>query len=93
MGHVSLPSPVGPLTVWAEAGAITRLDWESRPDSPQGAAVLETARNQLQDYFAGTRQVFDLPLAPRGSAFQQDFYAALSAIPFGETPSSVARSP
>ncbi len=85
MSHASLSSPVGPLTVWAENGAITRLDWEDRPDSPQSDPVLEAARDQLREYFAGERETFDLPLAPRGSAFQQDFYAALRAIPFGET--------
>ncbi len=85
MSHVSLSSPVGPLTVWAENSAIIRLDWEDRPDAPQTDGVLGAARDQLREYFAGDRQAFDLPLAPRGSAFQQDFYAALCAIPFGET--------
>ncbi len=85
MSHVSISCPVGPLTVWAENGGITRLDWEDRPDSPQGEVVLETARDQLNEYFGGERETFDLPLAPRGSAFQQDFYAALCAIPYGET--------
>ena len=44
---------------------------------------------QLQDemaaYFAGDLQQFQTPVAPRGSAFQQRFYAALCAIPYGET--------
>ena len=85
MSHVSLSSPVGPLTVWAEDGAVTRLDWEDRPAAPPADAVLNDARTQLTGYFAGHRKTFDLPLAPRGSAFQQAFYAALCAIPFGET--------
>ena len=85
MSHVSLSSPVGPLTVWAENGAVIRLDWEGRSDASQGEPVLDAARNQLREYFAGDRESFDLPIAPRGSAFQQDFYAALCAIPYGET--------
>jgi len=85
VSHVSLSSPVGPLTVWAETGAVTRVDWEHWPDAPGDEAVLADARDQLTQYFAGTRTAFDLPLAPRGSPFQQEFYAALCAIPYGET--------
>jgi methylated-DNA-[protein]-cysteine S-methyltransferase len=39
----------------------------------------------LQDYFDGKRLTFDLPLAPHGSAFQKRVWAALCAIPPGET--------
>lgn len=46
--------------------------------------LVETAR-QLAAYFAGERQVFDLPLAPEGTAFQQMVWTALTKIPFGET--------
>ena len=38
---------------------------------------------QLQQYFAGTRQQFDLPLAPRGTDFQQRVWQSLSTIPYG----------
>ena len=44
----------------------------------------ETAR-QLDDYFAGRRRVFDLPLAFNGTDFQKQVWQALLAIPFGET--------
>jgi methylated-DNA-[protein]-cysteine S-methyltransferase len=47
--------------------------------------VLETAAAQLAEYFAGRRRTFDLPLAPRGTGFQQRVWRALSAIPYGET--------
>jgi len=50
--------------------------WTARP-----AAI------QLQEYFAGKRTRFDLPLAPRGTAFQKAVWAALLRIPFGETAS------
>ena len=42
-------------------------------------------REQLDGYFAGRRQRFDLPLAPSGTAFQRKVLAALQAIPYGET--------
>lgn len=79
-----LESPVGPLTVIERDGAIVELEWDrSGGLSPSG--VLSDAVAQLREYFAGSRQEFDLPLKPRGSEFQQKFYAALCAIPYGET--------
>ena len=79
-----LESPVGPLTVIERGGAIVQLEWDrSGGLSPSG--VLSDAVAQLREYFAGNRQEFDLPLKPRGSEFQQKFYAALCAIPYGET--------
>lgn len=80
----SLPnSPVGPLSVVVQDGAVVRLEWsvcdgDSDPVSAEAIA-------QLLQYFAGERQVFDLPLAPQVSEFQKKFGAALCAIPFGET--------
>ncbi len=79
-----MTSPVGPLTIWAGPTGITALDWEHCPDADCPAFLAE-AKDQLLAYFTRDRQTFDLPLTPRGSAFQLDFYAALCAIPYGET--------
>ncbi len=49
------------------------------------SAVLERARQQLDEYFAGGRTAFDLPLDPTGSAFERRVWDALRAIPFGTT--------
>ncbi len=46
--------------------------------------MLKTAQ-QLNEYFAGKRQQFDLPLDFEGTAFQQQVWQALLTIPFGET--------
>ena len=40
---------------------------------------------ELREYFAGTRRAFTLPLAPAGTPFQQEVWAALREIPYGET--------
>ncbi|MEY1554684.1 methylated-DNA--[protein]-cysteine S-methyltransferase [Yoonia sp. R2331] len=77
-------SPLGPLGADATDGAITRLIWGQGGTLTQGP-LFDQARAELAAYFAGDLQNFTLPLAPRGSAFQQDFYTALCAIPFGET--------
>ena len=80
----SLPhSPVGPLPVVVQDGAVVRLDWSVADGI--GDPVACEAVAQLAQYFAGERQVFDLPLAPQVSDFQRKFGAALRAIPFGET--------
>jgi methylated-DNA-[protein]-cysteine S-methyltransferase len=47
--------------------------------------VLDRAIAQLEEYFAGERLEFDLPLEPGGTAFQQQAWATLRTIPFGET--------
>lgn len=44
-----------------------------------------TARRELQEYFAGERTAFNLPLAPAGSAFQHRVWTAVRGIPFGVT--------
>ncbi|MBU3160256.1 methylated-DNA--[protein]-cysteine S-methyltransferase [Clostridium frigoris] len=57
---------------------------------PKGTNINETvllkgANRQLQEYFSGKRKVFDLPLAPSGTEFQQKVWHALREIPYGKT--------
>lgn len=76
-------SPVGPLSVVIENDAITRLEWAalSGPIDPLGVEAVA----QLQAYFDGTLERFDLPLAPMSTPFRQDFTDALCDIPKGQT--------
>ena len=60
----------------------------SRSDEapPRSAGViLQQAAEELDEYFEGTRRSFDVPLDPVGTAFQQQAWAALRTIPYGET--------
>ena len=92
---VDVDSPLGTLRLWAAGGAVTAIrlpnDLGPLPDvpAPRGddpsSAVLRAAARQLDEYFAGRRQAFELPLAPRGTAFQLAAWQALRAIPFAET--------
>jgi methylated-DNA-[protein]-cysteine S-methyltransferase len=51
-----------------------------------GHGVLDLARRQLDEYFAGHRTEFDLPLVVRrGSEFERSVWAEIAAIPYGET--------
>jgi len=84
MKHRSVNTPFGDLTVTEQDGAITALAWRDHPQ-PDDSALLREACAQLAAYAAGTTEAFDLPLRVKGSVFQQDVCAAMSAIPFGET--------
>lgn len=89
-----LDSPVGPLRLAAADDGLRRIEFPPpRPLSPppgetwrEGRHPLldETAR-QLRAYFDGTRRRFDLPLAPRGTAFQLRVWRELARIPYGQT--------
>jgi methylated-DNA-[protein]-cysteine S-methyltransferase len=84
MPQLAFNSPIGPLTLSEEDGVIVSLDWGWPPDSEETPLLLK-ARDQLEEYFDGKRQVFDLPLAPFGTEFQKRVWQALAAIPFGVT--------
>ncbi|PIB46157.1 cysteine methyltransferase [Pseudomonas sp. 2822-15] len=89
-----MPSPVGQLTLVARDGKLNAILWETEranrvrlgelqqtDDSP----VLLEAERQLEEYFTGTRQQFDLELDFDGTDFQKQVWQALLTIPFGET--------
>lgn len=89
-----MPSPVGQLTLVARNGKLAAILWETEranrvrlgelvevDDSP---ALLQAER-QLNEYFAGNRDRFDLELDFEGTEFQKKVWAALLTIPFGET--------
>jgi methylated-DNA-[protein]-cysteine S-methyltransferase len=87
MAKHSRPSPLGRLSVTAEGGALTRLTWgeagADEPGTPEEEALLQEAFAQIGAYFSRERRAFDLPLAPRGSPFQQTVWKALCEIPYG----------
>ena len=83
-GLICETSPVGGVGFDASDGAITRLIW-GHVGSLMHGALFDQARAEMTAYFAGELTAFTLPLAPRGTPFQHDFYAALCAIPYGET--------
>lgn len=82
----TLRSPLGPLTLTAADRALVRLDFGGTPDTdaPPTPLLREAAR-QIDEYFAGLRRQFSLPLAPDGTPFRQEVWRALEAIPHGAT--------
>ncbi|MBB5956438.1 methylated-DNA-[protein]-cysteine S-methyltransferase [Saccharothrix tamanrassetensis] len=92
MAHTTVDSPVGPLTLVATDGVLSGLymtDQRYRPaqDSfgPVDASLFGDVVVQLEEYFAGTRTQFDLPLDLLGTPFQRAVWTALCSIPYGET--------
>lgn len=87
-------SPVGDLTLVADARGLAAILWENdRPgrvrlgpltEDVEHPILVETER-QLGEYFAGKRRAFDVPLSFAGSDFQKRVWSALLTIPFGET--------
>jgi methylated-DNA-[protein]-cysteine S-methyltransferase len=85
--QTTIPSPVGPLSLTVtDDGAVSRIGFGAgdASDDPRFDAVIA----ELNEYFAGERTAFDLPLDPdRGSPFERRVWAELLRIPYGETAS------
>lgn len=86
MSYLSFNSPLGILTLFAEDAALVSIDWGRAPEEGTASTpLLLEAKAQLEAYFDGRLQAFDLPLAPAGTAFQKKVWRALQAIPHGKT--------
>ena len=84
MPSLSMPSPIGHLTIDEQDDAIVAIRWADVP-AGNGSPLLAEAARQLAAYFAGQLTDFDLPLAPAGSPFEKRVWAAMQQIPYGET--------
>ncbi|MGH8559995.1 MAG: methylated-DNA--[protein]-cysteine S-methyltransferase [Methylococcales bacterium] len=91
------PSPFGQLAVvvsdlgvhaicWPNAREDQKTDdWLSRLDRSGDHPVYKRAAAQLQEYFSGTRKIFDIPLVLNGTRFQNSVWNGLREIPYGRT--------
>lgn len=93
-------TPLGPLILIAHNGRIVYCNWDE-PDcmpklkkilrlfpaeiTPGDKSAIHDATSQLNDYFSGSSQSFELPLELTGTSFQQKIWSELTKIPFGET--------
>ena len=95
--YATLETPYGALLVAGHEAGLTRVSflagthpvtpellWQ-RCEAPLAEPPLSEAFRQLRAYFAGTLRGFSLPLAPRGTSFQQSVWKALQGIPYGRT--------
>jgi methylated-DNA-[protein]-cysteine S-methyltransferase len=83
---VVIASPIGPLELEAAGDAIARIGFhaQGRVGVPPAGILAEAAR-QLEEYFAGRRTEFTLPLAPSGTPFQREVWAELMRVGYAET--------
>ena len=94
-------SPCGELVLASAGDELCLCDWKAKPCAErnmrrlerllgaqfreQSSPVLERTKIELDEYFAGRRTSFDIPLRPVGTPFQMSVWKALQEIPFGET--------
>jgi O-6-methylguanine DNA methyltransferase len=86
-------SPVGPLFLAASQKGLVRLEFEARVQKlgPEAIQLRESKKDlapyflELDEYFAGERRAFSMPLDLKGTAFQLACWQALLEIPYGET--------
>lgn len=91
--RVTIGSPIGPLTLYAENDQLLEVRFGPRPDS--GAAsfpsdgeplpILQQTEREIGEYFDGLRREFSVSLSMRGTPFQNQVWRGLSAISFGAT--------
>jgi methylated-DNA-[protein]-cysteine S-methyltransferase len=88
MDRLLLPdTPIGPLELRAQDGALTGVRFDGDPGAPTSTAdpLLREVAAQLTAYLAGERETFELPLHAAGTPFQRAVWEALARIPHGTT--------
>lgn len=85
MFYQYLNSPIGFIKITANNEAINEVIFVENEEEDNPNALTQEATNQLMEYFEGKRKVFNLPLSPIGTSFQQAVWKALCSIPYGET--------
>lgn len=92
MYYCYLNTPIGELLLAGEDEALSMIGFpkgsmrrDPEPDWIYNEKPLAKARQQLEEYFAGARKNFDLPLKINGTEFQVNVLKALLKIPYGET--------
>jgi methylated-DNA-[protein]-cysteine S-methyltransferase len=87
-----METPIGVLTIESNGDAITHITLPEKssrklpnPDNSTFPDVMKSAASQLNEYFAGERNEFDLPIALQGTDFQKDVWMTLADIPYGKT--------
>ena len=88
--YTTVASPFGDLLLTATDGAVTGLYMPAEALEPPPGALRDDAgfahvRVQLEEYFAGRRRAFDVPVAPVGTTFQQRVWDELQRIEYGHT--------
>lgn len=84
MPQLSMHSPIGDITISEEDGEIVSIDWGWARDQKL-TPLLKKAKRQLDNYFDGALEKFDLPLRVEGTPFQKQVWREMCKIPAGQT--------
>lgn len=80
------PTQLGPVRIECENDAVTGLRFAEGPDAPHApCAISDRAAVEIEEYLAGGRTAFTFPTRQPGTPFEQAVWAAVMAIPYGET--------
>jgi methylated-DNA-[protein]-cysteine S-methyltransferase len=82
----SLKTEIGFVNLYSENGKLVGVTIDKAPAQKVGGdPVIEKAKSQLAEYFAGKRKTFDLPIELQGTEFQKSVWKVIDDIKFGET--------
>lgn len=84
MYYISMKTPIGGLTLFADRQALVAIEFGQGPEG-ECSPLLNEAKAQLAAYFKGALKRFDLPLAAPGTRFQRACWNLMREIPYGNT--------
>ena len=86
-----MDSPIGVLKLSSDEWQLKAIsfDAENIEDGSYTPDILITAQKQLEEFFSGSRQLFDLPIDPEGTEFQQRVWTQVAAVSYGTTKSYI----
>ncbi len=86
MPSLTLPSPLGVLTITSDGQAITSVAFGKQKSSKEKTdKVLLQCRKELKEYFGGRRQKFSVAISPQGTDFQRIIWREMLRVPYGKT--------
>ena len=80
-----IDTPIGKLTLCADETGICELKFGMQSTRTDDVSMLDQAQQELEEYFAGRRKLFSVPLSIHGTPFQESVWRALIEVPYGET--------
>lgn len=81
-----ISSPLGNIQINSREGCLSELKFtEEETDGEILDQVLLSAKQQLEEYFAGKRKTFDMPIGLGGTDFQRKVWLAMNEVPLGQT--------
>lgn len=91
--YAHIDSPVGPLQLVVSDDGLRSIEFHNAKHQLRHGAdwqrgehpLIDLTATQLDEYFAGSRKQFDIPLAPQGTEFQRQVWLTLASIPYGST--------